>query len=121
MSPLGFVFNDPLSTAFSPFTPIAPPADVLMLSQPAPSGWHRTVGMIGAGAASAVDPARGDAALRLAAVGPGIACGPDNPVAAFGPDVALVDTDAVELVVNGPLSSEQPFLQPVAAGPTNVG
>src|SRR5450755_3437879 len=121
MSPRGFVASEALSTAFRPFTPVAPPADVLMLSQPAPSGWHRTVGMIGVGAASTVAAARGDAALRLAAVGPGIACGPDNPDAALGLAVALVDDDAVELVVKGPLSSEQPFLQPVAAGPTNVG
>ena len=113
--------SEPLSTAFSPFTPVAPPADVLMLSHPAPSGWHRTVGMIGVGAASAVAAARTDPAPRLAAVGPGIACGPDNPAAAFGLAVALADADVVEVAMNGPVSSEQPFLQPVAAGPTNVG
>jgi hypothetical protein len=90
-----------------------------MLSQPAPSGWHRTVGIIGVGGSVAA-AARGDAALRLAAVGPGIACKPDNSATALGLAVALAD-DAVEDVVNGPLSSEQPFLQPVAAVPTNVG
>jgi hypothetical protein len=111
MSPLGLVGSEALSTAFSPFTPVAPPADVLMLSQPAPGGWHRTVGMIGVGAASALK----DSAARPAAVGPGIACGPDDPASAFG--VA----DVVEVVMNGPVSSEQPVAQPVATGPTNVG
>ena len=39
-----------------------------------------------------------------------------------GPGRRLADdVDAVEDVTNGPVSSEQPFLQPVAAGPTNVG
>jgi len=92
-----------------------------MLSQPAPNGWHRTVGIIGVGAASFGAAVRGDEVLRLAVVGPGIACGPDNPAGALGLAVALADDDVVEVVVNGPLSSEQPFLQPVATGPTNVG
>lgn len=76
--------------------------------------------MTGVGAAAA---ARRDAARWLAAVGPGIACGRDNLAAALGLDVRLADdADAVEDVTNGPVSSEQPFfLQPVAAGPTNVG
>lgn len=33
----------------------------------------------------------------------------------------LDDEDVVEAVVDGPLSSEQPLAQPVAAGPTKVG
>ena len=33
-----------LSTAFRPFTAVAPPAEVLMLSQPGPSGWQLTDG-----------------------------------------------------------------------------
>ena len=53
MSPRGFVASEALSTAFRPLTPVAPPAEVLMLSQPAPSGWHLTVGITGVGAASA--------------------------------------------------------------------
>src|SRR5581483_1271948 len=52
----------------------------------------------------------------------GIACGPDR-IEALGFTGALVDADpgAVEGVTNGPVSSEQPLAQPVAAGPTNVG
>jgi hypothetical protein len=110
-----------LSTASNPFTPVAPPADVLMLSQPEPSGSQRTDGIIGIGAAAAL-AACGDAALSLAGVGAGIANAPDN--SAPGLRVAgalLVDEDAVEFVTNGPVSSEQPLAQPVAAGPTNVG
>src|SRR5260370_12516045 len=38
MSPSGLVGSVPLSTAFSPFTPTEPPADMLMGSQPGPSG-----------------------------------------------------------------------------------
>jgi hypothetical protein len=101
-----------------------------MLSHPAPSGSHRTVGIIGVGGAVAA-LARRDATRWLAAVGPGIARGRDNLDAAFDLaldaafDLALAllgDDDAVEDVTSGPVSSEQPFcLQPVAAGPTNVG
>jgi hypothetical protein len=37
-------------------------------------------------------------------------------------DLLLADAeDAVDGVVDGPLSSEQPLAQPVAAGPANVG
>jgi hypothetical protein len=31
------------------------------------------------------------------------------------------DKEAVDAAVNGPVNSEQPLAQPVAAGPTNVG
>jgi hypothetical protein len=37
------------------------------------------------------------------------------------PGRAFVDAGAVEEVMNGPVSSEQPLAHPVAAGPTNVG
>ena len=43
MSPTGFVLSEALSTAFSPLTPVAPPADVLMRRSPSPSGWHLIV------------------------------------------------------------------------------
>ena len=33
-----------LSTAFKPFTPVAPPVDVLIPSHPVPSGWQLTDG-----------------------------------------------------------------------------
>src|SRR5690349_7469855 len=39
-----------LSTALMPFTPTAPPANGLMLSQPARSGWQLTVGIWTVGA-----------------------------------------------------------------------
>ena len=41
---MGLVVSDALSTAFRPFTLVAPPADVLMRSQPRPSGWQLTDG-----------------------------------------------------------------------------
>src|SRR5450755_1313590 len=122
MSPRGFVASEALSTAFRPFTPVALPAEVLMLSQPAPSGWHLTVGMIGVGTAWAA-PKPTDAGARLPVVGPGISCGRGNAVAAFRLAAARLDdeADAVEAEVNGPVKSVQPRAQPVAAGPTNVG
>src|SRR5450755_1500786 len=81
MSPRGFVASEALSTAFRPFTPVAPPAEVLMLSQPAPSGWHLTVGITGVGAAAApAAPKPTDPGARLPVVGPGIACGRGNAV-----------------------------------------
>ena len=114
--------SEALSTAFSPFTPVAPPADVLMLLQPAPIGWHRTVGIIGVGAAAAVAALRHPAAAgpRLAGVGAGIANGPDIADSVLGAAL-IVAAEVVEVVTNGPVNNEQPFLQPVATGPTNVG
>ena len=44
MSPLGLVASDALLTAFRPFTLVAPPFDVLIRSQPRPSGWQLTDG-----------------------------------------------------------------------------
>ena len=59
MSPSGLVDSVPLSTAFRPFTPTEPPADVLMGSQPGPSGWQLTVGAgeMGAVGGSVLTPA----------------------------------------------------------------
>jgi hypothetical protein len=59
MSPSGLVGSVPLSTAFRPLAVTEPPADVLMRSQPGPSGWQLTVGagVIG----SALGPAFGPA------------------------------------------------------------
>src|ERR1700733_10656864 len=37
-------YKVPLSTAFKPFTPLAPPEDELMASQPGLLGWQLTVG-----------------------------------------------------------------------------
>ena len=44
MSPLGLVGSDALSTAFRPFTLVAPPVNVLIRSQPRLSGWQLTDG-----------------------------------------------------------------------------
>ena len=44
MSPRGLVGSDALLTAFRPFTLVAPPFDVLIRSQPGPSGWQLTDG-----------------------------------------------------------------------------
>jgi hypothetical protein len=100
-------------------TPVAPPADVLMLLQPAPSGWQETVGIIGAGIAAAFS----DACRWLAVVGAGKASGADSAAPGSRLAAALPDAneDVVDVVTNGPLSRLQPLAQPVAAGPTNVG
>jgi hypothetical protein len=100
---------------------VPPPAEVLILSHPAPIGSQRTAGMIGVGAAAAT-LARRDARSWLAGVRTGIAWGPAN-MAALGFTGALVaaDGEAVEGVTNGPVSSVQPLAHPVAAGPTKVG
>src|SRR6202051_1555409 len=59
----------PLSTAFKPFTPLAPPEDELMRSQPGPLGWQLTVG----GTLTTKD--LGPGALRRGRVGNGITFG----------------------------------------------
>src|SRR5579863_7915811 len=41
--------SNPLSTAFNPFTPMAPPEDELMVSQPGPAGWQLRLGGAGSG------------------------------------------------------------------------
>src|SRR5580693_5595364 len=46
---IGMVVCVALSTAFRPFTPVEPPANELMLSQPGRSGWQLTVGILTAG------------------------------------------------------------------------
>jgi hypothetical protein len=78
---------------------------------------------VGAAGAACAAPKPNDAGARLPVVGPTIACGPDNAVAASRLAAAMLDDfgDAVEAVVNGPVNREQPVAQPVAAGPTNVG
>ena len=48
-SPRVFVGSDALSTASSPFTPTAPPADLLIESQPAPCESQLTDGGVGSG------------------------------------------------------------------------
>jgi hypothetical protein len=79
-----------LSTALMPFTPVAPPADELMLSQPARSGWQLTVGIWMVGALlSAGTWGRSN----------GIACDFACPLGA-----RLADRCAVDGVRNGPLS-----------------
>src|ERR1700689_1620927 len=115
------VLSVPLSTAFRPFTPFAPPADVLIGSQPGPSGWQLTVG------------GGGSAPSRLK-TGDGIACGPSFAAAAscfavaafFAAAAAAAGDEAKSPAVdgdgNGPVSREQPSVaQPVAAGPVKVG
>src|SRR5579862_4763114 len=118
MSPSGFVGIEALSTASSPSTFVAPPAEVEIASQPGPSGWHLTPPGGGsmprcAGNGNGTTPPRSCAspanALRASAV----------PMELDRPALARF---AVEEVGYGPLSSEQPcVLHPVAAGPTKVG
>src|SRR5271168_5403913 len=52
--PKGLVISEALSTAFNPFTPVAPPEEKLMLSQPARKGSQLTVGGLTAAAAAAL-------------------------------------------------------------------
>jgi hypothetical protein len=118
MSPMKLVGSEALSTAFSPLTPTAPAADVLMLSQPAPG--QLTDGSAELAALSAALPAAARWRWKLGgrrARGRGTLA-PARRLAA----VWLGDAeDAVDDVVDGPLSKEQPPVQPVAAGPANVG
>ena len=118
-----------LSTAFRPFTPTEPPSDMLMRSQPGPSGSQLTVGAGTTGSAPALKLAliraiRAVAPERMAA-GDHVACVSDLAAAASAFAVAAcdeADRPAVDGAGNGPESREQPAdAQPVAAGPTKVG
>ena len=111
-----------LSTAFRPFTPVAPPAAVLMRSQPGPSGWQLTdgTGKEEPSVRRAVGP-RTEAAVRDPGVGMAWAESsvPDDPapVPSWWPDAAA----AVDGVLSGPVSRWQSMAHPVAAGPAKVG
>ena len=104
-----------LSTALMPFTPVAPPGDVLTVLQPGPSGWQLTDG----GAGSEARLARGVAPGR---VGDSMVLGRRSADLAGALAVPREETEAVDGEEKGPTSSEQPAeAQPVAAGPTKVG
>src|SRR5262245_49077745 len=72
ISPCGFVGSVALSTAFRPFTPTAPPADELMVSQPGPWGSQLTAGMAGAASAAPCRPRAVRAVLARGSVGSGM-------------------------------------------------
>ena len=119
-----FVLSVPLSTAFRPFTLVAPPADLLMRLQPGPSGWQLTAGGEGS-APSRLKTGDGSACGGSAAAAEAASC---FAVAAFFAAAAAAAAeddavrDAVDGVRNGPVSKEQRAeAQPVAAGPANVG
>ena len=104
-----------LSTALMPFTPVAPPVDVLIVLQPGPSGWQLTDG----GAGSEVRMARGAAPGRA---GDSMVFGRRSADLAAALEAPREETEAVDGEAKGPNSSEQPAeAQPVAAGPTKVG
>jgi len=118
------VLSVPLSTAFRPFTLVAPPADLLIRLQPGPSGWQLTVGGEGS-APPRLKTGDGSACGGSAAAADAASC---FAVAAFFAAAAAAAAeddaarDAVDGVRNGPVSKEQPAeAQPVAAGPANVG
>ncbi|HEX8975124.1 MAG TPA: hypothetical protein VF781_01320 [Solirubrobacteraceae bacterium] len=119
MSPMKLVGIDALSTALSPLTPVAPPAEVLIESQPGPSGWQLTEG---SEAALVVGARTAELAGRTRVVGLRRARG-RSAAAALRPAVpwGLDPVDAIDGVLKGPVNSAQPLAQPVAAGPTNVG
>src|SRR5208282_1725405 len=104
MSPTRLVGSPPLSTAFKPFTPVAPPEDELMLSHPGPNGWQLTVG--GVTAASLCGRRE-----RRARPGDGITFGlgkiPDS-FSGLGTTASVEARGAVDGEKKGPVSKEQP-------------
>ena len=121
MSPMKLVLSEALSTAFSPFTPVAPPEDALMLSQPATCESQLTDGSADPAVVAAASPEVVAPWLRAfgarRARGRGSAAPARRLAAEWLPDAG----DPVDAVVDGPLSREQALAQPVAAGPANVG
>jgi hypothetical protein len=99
-----------MSTAFNPFTPMAPPEEELIVSQPGPAGWQLTAGGAGSGPVRWMVGAGTDLAICPGASPPELA-EPGLP-----PEIG-----AVAGAANGPVSNVQSCLQPVAAGPTKVG
>src|SRR5262249_46858754 len=112
MSPTKLVGCEALSTALMPLTLVEPPANELMLSQPARSGWQLTVGIWTRGPL-ACDAARGCRGSD------GNALNRSGDFACFPID--LMDRCATDGTRNGPVSRWQPEAQPVAAEPTKVG
>src|SRR5580658_2307540 len=113
MSPTAtLVLSVPLSTAFKPFTPMAPPEDELMVSQPGPNGSQLTGG--GVGSSNGTPAGRGRPCH-------GITCGRDgiaDSVSGLATAASFEERDATDAVGKGPVSKEQPAeRQPVAAGP----
>src|ERR1022692_766845 len=115
----------PLSTAFRPFTPVAPPEDKEIASQPGRTGWQLTVGgtvSVSRDVTSALlpeGPRRGRPWIGIAF---GLRDGIADSVSGLAAVASLEATDAVDGEKKGPVSKEQPgTTQPVAAGPTKVG
>ena len=110
-----------------PFTPTAPPADMLIRSHPGPSGWQLTDGGDGSGPllASSVFATACASALGLASALSTASRWAAAAVAVLAATAALAEPtayDAVDGEKNGPVSRSQPGLShPVAAGPTKVG
>lgn len=115
--PSTLVLCEVLSTAFRPFTPVAPPEDELIWSQPGPNGWQLTAGGVGSA------PPRGRVGDGRASGRSGEIADPASGLAAAEEaDAAeLRERDAVDGEKKGPVSREQPEAQPVAAGPAKVG
>jgi hypothetical protein len=102
--PNTLVLCSPLSTAFKPFTPVAPPEDKLMMSQPGPNGWQLTVGGLTA------EALRGRRERRVRP-GDGKTFGLDkipNSVSGLVTAAPLEARDAVDGEKKGPVSKEQP-------------
>src|SRR5580700_10795077 len=100
----------PLSTAFRPFTPTAPPVDELTLSQPGPNGSQLTVG--GTASASGESNAKAwDACAGCRRTGDGMICGAEDEVAdglrGAAMAAAFEATDSKDGDTNGPLSKVQ--------------
>jgi hypothetical protein len=84
-----------LSTALIPFTLVEPPANGLMASQPARSGWQLTVGIVATGARTSATGTRGRSNGRALAL---------SRAFADRLSVCLAVRCAVDGVANGPVS-----------------
>jgi hypothetical protein len=81
------VLCEALSTAFKPFTPVAPPEEELMLSQPGPRGAQLTAGIVTAARVEAPEPC-----LRRGSIADGRASGRADEAA----ETARGDSAAVD-------------------------
>src|SRR5215469_7343169 len=95
MSPMKLVGCEALSTALMPFTLAEPPANELMLSQPARSGWQLTVGIWTRGPLACL-------AARGRSGSDGKALARSGEFARL--PIALLDKCATDGVRNGPVS-----------------
>src|SRR6516162_3045406 len=94
-----------LSTAFKPFTPVAPPENELIMSQPGPNGWQLTLG----GVIVILGPKPCGGRGRLCdGITLGLGDGIEDSVGGLAPVEFFEKRGAVDGVKKGPVSKEQP-------------